>query len=182
MPSRSPNQEPFENDVSFTENAKERVRRPIGELLTGSPERIASQVKAVIADLKPVKTIAIGDVSSRFMRDHRIRSDVYVVDGRVERRVSKDLAVEGATEIQVSNPAGKITREAWSALREALRRKSPVVVRVCGEEDLLTIPAVEAAPMGSLVLYGQPGEGLVAVKVTPKRKKELRDLLRGMVD
>ncbi|MDH5362837.1 MAG: GTP-dependent dephospho-CoA kinase family protein, partial [Aigarchaeota archaeon] len=135
----------------------------------------------VIGDLRPVKTIVIGDRSSSFMRGHRLHSDIYVVDGKVERVAIEDFVVEGASEIRVSNPAGRITREAWRALREALRRKSPVVVRVCGEEDLLTIAAVEAAPKGSLVLYGQPGEGLVAVEVTAEKKKELRELLRGLV-
>lgn len=180
MPSRSASQL-LKNDVYFTEHAKERVKRPIGQLLTGSPERIASRVKTVIGDLRPVKTIVIGDRSSSFMRGHRLHSDIYVVDGKVERVAIEDFVVEGASEIRVSNPAGRITREAWRALREALRRKSPVVVRVCGEEDLLTIAAVEAAPKGSLVLYGQPGEGLVAVEVTAEKKKELRELLRGLV-
>jgi len=180
MPSRSASQL-SENDICFTEHAKERVRQPIGQLLTGSPEQVASQVKAIIDGLKPAKTIIVGDRSSTSLDGQGVRADIYVVDGRVERRASEAFVAQGADEIRVSNPAGKITREAWSALREALRRKSPVVVRVHGEEDLLTIAAVEAAPHGSLVLYGQPGKGLVAVKVTRQKKKELRDLLRGLV-
>ncbi|MDH5363506.1 MAG: hypothetical protein OEW84_09360, partial [Aigarchaeota archaeon] len=106
MPSRSASQL-LKNDVYFTEHAKERVKRPIGQLLTGSPERIASRIKTVIGDLRPVKTIVIGDRSSSFMRGHRLHSDIYVVDGKVERVATEDFVVEGASEIRVSNPAGR---------------------------------------------------------------------------
>jgi len=35
---------------------------------------------------------------------------------------------------------------------------------VDGEEDLAVIPCVLMAPEGSLILYGQPGEGVVLVE------------------
>ena len=34
-----------------------------------------------------------------------------------------------------------------------------------GEEDLATLPAILYAPPGSVVVYGQPDEGSVLVKV-----------------
>jgi len=51
---------------------------------------------------------------------------------------------------------------------------------VCGEEDLATIPAVVYAPIGSIVIYGQPKEGVVLIKVTPETKLRFAEMLRNM--
>jgi len=42
-----------------------------------------------------------------------------------------------------------------------------------GEEDLLVLPVVQYAPIGSVVYYGQPGEGLVKVVVTKEKKRQV---------
>jgi uncharacterized protein (UPF0218 family) len=51
---------------------------------------------------------------------------------------------------------------------------------VDGEEDLLTLIAVLNAPEKSLVVYGQPYEGIVVVKVTAKKKAEAMEILKAM--
>jgi uncharacterized protein (UPF0218 family) len=51
---------------------------------------------------------------------------------------------------------------------------------VDGEEDLLTLIAVLYAPEKSWVVYGQPREGAVVVEVTPEKKAETAEILRGM--
>jgi len=53
-------------------------------------------------------------------------------------------------------------------------------VLVEGEEDLLTIVAVLCAPEGSVVLYGQPGEGAVLIEVNRAAKKAFRELVASM--
>jgi len=45
------------------------------------------------------------------------------------------------------------------------------LVHIKGEEDLLTLPAVLFAPLDSVVCYGQPGKGMVLVKVTEEKKR-----------
>ncbi len=47
-----------------------------------------------------------------------------------------------------------------------------VQILVAGEEDLLTLAAVWLAPLGSLVVYGQPHQGVVTVEVTAQKKRE----------
>ena len=42
----------------------------------------------------------------------------------------------------------------------------PVRITVFGEEDLLVLPVCIHAPDNSIVLYGQPNEGLVLVEIT----------------
>ena len=55
-----------------------------------------------------------------------------------------------------------------------------VHVVVDGEEDLLTLVAVLYAPEGSFVVYGQPYQGIIVVKVTPEKKAEAKALLNTM--
>ncbi|PJB96490.1 MAG: DUF359 domain-containing protein, partial [Nitrosopumilales archaeon CG_4_9_14_0_8_um_filter_34_10] len=43
--------------------------------------------------------------------------------------------------------------------------------------DLLVIPVCIHAPENSIVLYGQPNEGLVVVKVTPEIRNKTQRLL-----
>jgi hypothetical protein len=68
--------------------------------------------------------------------------------------------------------------EAWIAIAIGLRKKSRIVVN--GEEDLLVIPAVLLAKNGSAVVYGQPGRGMVLIKVTEKKKDIIQKLLDEM--
>jgi len=73
-----------------------------------------------------------------------------------------------------------ITQELIDAIRNNVNSKEPVRIFVDGEEDLAVIPACEFAPTGSLVLYGQPREGVVAVEVTEEKRRETRELMGRM--
>jgi uncharacterized protein (UPF0218 family) len=87
-----------------------------------------------------------------------------------------------AFEISVENQPGGISREALKAVEKALKSKGEFKIKVNGEEDLLTLPAVKYAPLGSIVLYGQPNEGLVGVEVNEANKKKIEAMLREMED
>lgn len=73
-----------------------------------------------------------------------------------------------------------MTKAARSAMKQAFAGDKPVMVLIDGEEDLLTIPAVIEAPVGSVVFYGQPLEGVVAVSVDEKSKSKAREVLQQM--
>ena len=55
--------------------------------------------------------------------------------------------------------------------------KSPVRISVNGEEDLLVIPVCIYAPENAIILYGQPNEGLVIVKITSEIRNKTQKLL-----
>jgi GTP-dependent dephospho-CoA kinase len=80
----------------------------------------------------------------------------------------------------VKNPQGTISEEALEAVQKALESDKHVHIIVDGEEDLLTLIAVLCAPEKSLVVYGQPHEGIVVVKVTAKKKAETMEFLKAM--
>ena len=52
-----------------------------------------------------------------------------------------------------------------------------VRIMVNGEEDLLVLPVCVYAPENSVVMYGQPNQGLVIVKVTPEIRNKAQKLL-----
>ena len=82
--------------------------------------------------------------------------------------------------VYVKNPPGTITEEAIVAIKEALESPKHVHILVDGEEDLLVLIAVFYAPEKSLVVYGQPYEGIVVVKVTSEKKAEAAEILKAM--
>ena len=75
------------------------------------------------------------------------------------------------------NPAGTISKEAVHVLQSALQTPSPVTVKVEGEEDMLALPLFTMAPKGSVVLYGQPLEGIVLVNITEEKQNEAKELM-----
>jgi uncharacterized protein (UPF0218 family) len=62
-------------------------------------------------------------------------------------------------------------------IKQAFTLPSPVRIVVNGEEDLLVIPVCVHAPDNSIVLYGQPHEGLVVVEITPEIRNKTQSLL-----
>jgi uncharacterized protein (UPF0218 family) len=96
------------------------------------------------------------------------------------RRLSK----EACRYQTVKNPPGHITKTLVAAVKKAvkiyLNTNSPQIIRVLGEEDLAGVPAILFSPLGSVVLYGQPEEGIVLVEVTKEKKKNLLSLLHHL--
>lgn len=145
---------------------------PLGEIYTDADEllKVASE---------PI--IAVGDVVTKTLLDAGHSPLVSVVDGHTEREpVDSDVREQTRSidrVIEVANPAGAITSALAEALVRAMDDPAPVRIEVDGEEDLAVIPAILAAPIGATVVYGQPGEGMVAVSVTAELLEEIRRLL-----
>jgi uncharacterized protein (UPF0218 family) len=101
---------------------------------------------------------------------------VGVIDGYTMRLPCVRMPVYRGECIRVKNPAGSLTDDLIHALDYAVIHP-PVTVLVDGEEDLAVIPLVMAAPVGAIVLYGQPHQGVVLRTVNPEAKKTARKLL-----
>ena len=130
--------------------------------------------------------VAVGDVVTYHLLTADVPPDVAVIDGRTERTaVDEEVratleTVAGTERVRVDNDPATLSRDLLTALRDALAAADPVVIEVDGEEDLAALPAIAAAPEGSSVVYGQPGEGMVHVLVTPETRETATDLLRRM--
>jgi uncharacterized protein (UPF0218 family) len=126
--------------------------------------------------------ITVGDRVTEFAHQLGRTPDVQVVDGVERRRTRVAPDVPYSRQLKARNPAGALTSEAIVAVRKAVRGKKPVRVLIEGEEDLLAIPAAEAAPLGSILHYGQPGIGVVVVAVDERVKLSARRILASMKD
>jgi len=129
---------------------------------------------------KPPKIVSVGDMVSRNLHENQINPQLLITDNRRMRRRIKPRIFAGKNVVHVKNPRGTITEEAIKAIREALESDDRVHIIVDGEEDLLALIAVLYAPEKSLVVYGQPYEGIVVVKVTSEKKAEAAEILNTM--
>jgi len=134
------------------------------------------KLKEIVERLHPPKVITVGDVVSTEARAASIPVNLTIIDGKTMRHGYDSAVSRTRTTFQVVNPAGTITQESWQTIKKALKEDDATII-VEGEEDLLAIPAVLEAPLRSLIVYGQPSEGIVVVEVTSQRKVGLTKFL-----
>jgi uncharacterized protein (UPF0218 family) len=124
--------------------------------------------------------VAVGDVVTYHLTAANAPPKVAVVDGKTEREaVTHEIAGGMPTldrEVDVESEPATISEELLEALVEAIDAEGSTLIRVVGEEDLATLPAVLAAPLDASVVYGQPGEGMVLANVTSALQEQARDL------
>jgi hypothetical protein len=89
----------------------------------------------------------------------------------------KSFKLEGTVELTVDNPPAEITDSAIEVIKKVFSMAGKVRIMVSGEEDLLVLPVCVYAPENSVVMYGQPNQGLVIVKVTPEIRNKAQKLL-----
>lgn len=138
------------------------------------------RLKQLISEEKPSLIIAVGDVVSQDMTKNSVPIQVAIVDNKVMREKITPILVKATLTMSVRNPPGTLTPEAWITMQKALNQKQPTRVLVDGEEDLLTLIAVLQAPKNALVVYGQPNEGVVAIKITEQTRKRVRRIIDAM--
>lgn len=159
------------------EKMRPRLAKPSGRLF-GAAELRKPVFEKVVNDILTIATV--GDrVTETLWRFGRV-PEVQVVDSRENRKERKPPDVPYERIIRARNPPGTITQDAIDAITEAFRGRKPARVLVDGEEDLLAIPTVVLAPVSAGVLYGQPGVGIVLVRVTAASKSQNRALLAKM--
>jgi hypothetical protein len=149
------------------------LKKPFG-LLVPDAQVTKRKVGSILKGTK--KVIAVGDATTERLAGFGFIPDIAVVDGK-ERRSERSVPSYGAKEIHCKNTAGAISKSAVNTLKDALEEKEPVRVLVEGEEDMLALPLFVMSPIGAVVLYGQPLEGLVAVKITAAKRKQAKDLM-----
>jgi len=119
---------------------------------------------------------SVGDVVTDYLLRAGYPPAVAVIDGQTMRRPHEGVDVAAFQVIYVKNPAGCISPDLTQAAHDAVQALK-TVVQVDGEEDLAVLPLALAAPDGSLILYGQPGEGVVVLEISPSVKEQAQSLL-----
>ena len=113
------------------------------------------------------------------MQHSGLTTDLIVVDGRTMRG-GAETCNNRVFSLTVHNPSGQISQEAYDALRLATTGNSVRSICVQGEEDLLALPLATLAPIGSIIVYGQPLVGLVIMHITSSMKRDAKRILHKM--
>ena len=166
--------------IKLSDELREELKSPLGEVITGSEENIYTKITQTIKRLNPVKVICIGDTVSRFFSKNRIKTNMIIVDNHEQREPCKYYNYNKKHQIKVINKAGYIERNAWDAIKKSIEIDDISII-VNGEEDLLLLAVTIIAPKGTLLCYGQPQEGIVAVNVTEKFKRYIKDVIKRMI-
>ena len=164
----------------ITEELRHSLKKPFGKLLRGRGAEVYRELTEEILRSNPPRVILVGDAVSRNATMHKVRSDLMIVDNREMRGPTQAFDREAKRTFLVRNDPGTISADAWAAVEEAVQRGDAIMI-VDGEEDLLTLVAITVAPLGSIVAYGQPDEGLVIVQVDDQAKERASCLLDAMV-
>ncbi len=163
--------------MRLPENLRDQLKIPLGILIKDSHVTKESVLQNIPKD---AFVITVGDATTEKMIGFGINPSLQIVDS-IEKRVKRNLP-EGkiSTELHCDNPAAEVTPQSMSLIEKSFGLSAPVRIIVKGEEDLLVLPAVIFAPENSVILYGQPNEGLVIVKVTAEIRNRARYILNLM--
>jgi hypothetical protein len=132
---------------------------------------------------------SVGDIVTLYALRSGLKPDIILIDRKTERKFNEKIfmAIDELSgdykTLYAENPAGHLTVNLARAILNATRivefgNKVRIIVE--GEEDLAVIPLVCILPENSLVIYGQPGKGVVAVKVTHDKKILIHQILAKM--
>lgn len=164
----------------LTPELRVELKQPLGTLIRGSFNETMKRLKDIIEKEEPTIIVSVGDTVSRNLSKSRVRTQLSIIDNKCMRRSVSPTMLTAEKIIHVNNPQGTITEEAIIAIKDALIGNQSVKVIVDGEEDLLALVAILHAPENSFVIYGQPHEGIVLVKVTSDKKLEIARILEAM--
>jgi|Deesub1362A_J573_1020465.scaffolds.fasta_scaffold00312_49 hypothetical protein len=171
--------------LRLSEELKEICSKPHGKLYSGNKVQIDS-----IEEIREFKILAtVGDIVTLDFLRYEIKPDVIIVDRKTRREVTDiwseiDRLSSDYDSLQVENPPGHLTFSLITGILRAIEnimdynRRTRIIVE--GEEDLAVIPLICLLPENSLVVYGQPDEGVVAIRVTEDKKILIHDILGRM--
>jgi uncharacterized protein (UPF0218 family) len=165
---------------SLTPKLRLTLKQPLGILIRGSFAETMKKLKNMVDKENPPSIIAVGDTVSRNLTRNRFQPKLAIVDNKCMRKNIPPTLLATDTTVHVKNPQGAITEEAISTIQDALKSSQRVKIVVDGEEDLLTLIAIAYASENSFVVYGQPYEGIVVVKVTAAKKADIAEILKTM--
>jgi uncharacterized protein (UPF0218 family) len=164
--------------VKLPENLREQLKIPLGILL---PENQVTRENVLKHVSSASCIITVGDATTEKMIKFDIIPSLQIIDSYEKRSKHAPLSENNiASNISCDNPPGEISTQSIDAIKNSFTMKSPVRININGEEDLLVIPVCLYAPDNSVVMYGQPNEGLVIVSITQDIRKKTQLILDSM--
>lgn len=162
--------------MKLPDNLRSSFKNPMGILIEDhlvTKDTISSYIDGY-------NIITVGDVTTEKLISFGINPILQIIDGKTKRGEYNKLESNTPIEVNVKNPAGEITQEALWEIEEAFMMEESTRLVVDGEEDLLVLPVCMYAPNNSVVLYGQPNEGIVIVNITQEVRDNCKHLMEKM--
>ena len=161
--------------MKLPDSLRDKLKIPMGLLLL---EKDATKENIVKHIQNNSYVITVGDRTTEKMIGFGLIPSLQIIDSQ-EKRVKRELptGADIKTDLTCNNPPAEITKESISVIKKAFSSPTPVRLVVNGEEDLLVLPVCTNAPENSVVMYGQPNEGLVIVEITSEIRNKAQRLL-----
>lgn len=153
--------------LKLEKNLRSEFKKPLGKLY--------SSFEDAISDIKMAKfLISVGDATTKNLVENQLYPNIGIIDNLIQRKNHDYKIIYTDNILRAKNPPGTITDDLWETIEKAInnsiQRKSQLIF-IDGEEDLAVLPCILMAPEDSVVLYGQPNEGLVFVNVNSVKNK-----------
>ncbi len=155
------------------------LKDPLGDLWAASVEDNVERLKDFLEKHHPPFFATVGDYVTTHVLDAGIHPEIAVVDHKIMRR-DVDPVEFKCDHLDAVNPPGTITAQSQQALYSALEYENGFRLVIDGEEDLLVLPLMSLLPEGSVIVYGQPREGMVVITLTEEKKQWARDFMASM--
>ena len=168
-----------ETTFLFHKGLDEELKKPSGQLFSGPENSPEVAMSAAMENISPGAIVAVGDVSVATLLEFGVIPDIALVDGmtkRIELEQKVDLS-DFSLILSAQNPAGEVTPSLIESIDAALHSDQTTCIEVDGEEDLAPLIVHLLSPLGTNVIYGQPGKGVVLRITDLKAKRQCRKLL-----
>ena len=164
--------------MQLPNDLRDQLKNPLGNLIKDNDIDKENIIKEISAESV---LITVGDRTTENMLQLGLKPQIQIIDG-LEKRNQRLVPVDDTinTNLSCKNPPGEITEESTEVIQKAFSSELPVRITVDGEEDLLVLPVCIFAPENSVVMYGQPNEGLVIVHITPEIRAKVQKILDVM--
>ena len=161
--------------MKLPDSLRDQLKIPLGVLL---PENQANKLNIQKLLSENSYIVTVGDRTTEKMIEYDLIPSLQIIDNLEKREKKESPRITSNTiELSVDNPAAEITLQSIDVIKKAFTMQPPIRLCVNGEEDLLVLPVCIHAPENAIVLYGQPNEGLVLVKITPEIRNKAQSLL-----
>lgn len=169
-----------EKEIKMPESLRKTLQKPLGKIFKNEKSLLRC-----IDTSKHILIIAVGDIIVDSLLKTGIDPDIKIIDFKTRRKeIKRDTLIKDSLykECLYLNKPGTINLKTAKIIKEkiksAIYKKEKSWIVVDGEEDLLALPAILFAPIGSLVLYGHWEHGIIAVEIDEKIKNKVKEIVK----
>lgn len=158
--------------MKLSKKVLNQLKKPLGKLHV-SLEHIKTLSKKF-------KIISVGDICTVALLCIGIRPHLAIFDFKYMRKPLPDtmatvLKREFKNPILIKNPQGTLSEKLIKDAEDLLKKGG--AIRINGEEDLTALPFIQHADENTIIVYGQPNEGIVVVIPNKKTKNLVEKIL-----